>query len=221
VYIADDSYLVMKNTLLAGNSAPTGPDCSGSLYSYGYNLIQDTTGCSITGDETGNIYGEDPLLGPLQDNGGATFTHALLPDSPAIDAADFTDPFGNPVTEDQRGVARPQGPANDIGAYEAESLFTMHVHDITPRLRGTRLAGIVTVYDQTGAPVESASVTVEVTGPLPPRSLTRSTDVNGRVSFGAPARSGTWQLCVTDILKEGYTYDPSQNVETCDSITIP
>ena len=30
----------------------------------------------------------DPLLGPVQDNGGPTFTHALLPGSPAIDAGD-------------------------------------------------------------------------------------------------------------------------------------
>jgi hypothetical protein len=71
----------------------------------------------------------NPLLGPLQDNGGPTFTQALLPDSPAIDAvpvADCTyDDDGNPatpevpLTSDQRGVARPQGSACDIGAYEA------------------------------------------------------------------------------------------------------
>lgn len=64
----------------------------------------------------------DPLLGPLQDNGGPTFTHALLAGSPAIDT-------GNPAllgsggsaceATDQRGVARPQGSACDIGAYEA------------------------------------------------------------------------------------------------------
>jgi hypothetical protein len=73
----------------------------------GYNLIEDgSCGFPAVGD---------PLLGPLQDNGGSTWTHALLPDSPAIDAiptaecsADF----------DQRGVARPQGSGCDIGAFE-------------------------------------------------------------------------------------------------------
>jgi hypothetical protein len=60
----------------------------------------------------------DPLLGTLQDNGGATFTHDLLPGSPAIDAASSTDTNGAPVTTDQRGITRPQGVANDIGAYE-------------------------------------------------------------------------------------------------------
>lgn len=88
------------------------------MTSYGYILIQDTSGCTITGDETGNIYGKEPLLGPLADHGGYTLTHALLDGSPAIDTADFTDPDGNPVTEDQRGVSRPQGPANDLGADE-------------------------------------------------------------------------------------------------------
>src|SRR3990172_5201050 len=58
----------------------------------------------------------DPLLGPLRDNGGPTLTHALLPDSPAIDAA-------NPAfcpAGDQRGVTRPQGVGCDIGAFEVQ-----------------------------------------------------------------------------------------------------
>jgi hypothetical protein len=56
----------------------------------------------------------DPKLGPLQDNGGATLTHALLPGSLAIDNADD----GAAPSTDQRGVARPQGAASDIGAFE-------------------------------------------------------------------------------------------------------
>jgi hypothetical protein len=60
-------------------------------------------------------------LGPLANNGGPTQTHALLSGSVAIDAApDCTLVDGaTPVTEDQRGVARPQGAACDVGAYEA------------------------------------------------------------------------------------------------------
>jgi CSLREA domain-containing protein len=118
IYVWSGSTSRLKNTLLAGGNAPTGKDCSGTVNSYGYNLIQETAGCTITGDQTGNVYGEDPLLGPLAQYSGYTFTHALLPGSPAIDSAASTDPDGNPVTVDQRGVARPQGPSNDIGAYE-------------------------------------------------------------------------------------------------------
>ena len=50
------------------------------------------------------------VLGPLRDNGGSTFTHALRPDSPAIDTGD---PDQCPAT-DQRGVSRPQGAGCDI-----------------------------------------------------------------------------------------------------------
>jgi len=118
VYVWSGSIVKLKNSLLSGGIAPNGSDCGGTLTSYGYNLIQDTSGCTITGDQTGNVYGEDPQLGPLGHYGGYTLTHALLPGSSAIDAADFTDYNGNPVTLDQRGVTRPQGPANDIGAFE-------------------------------------------------------------------------------------------------------
>jgi hypothetical protein len=58
--------------------------------------------------------GFDPNLGPLADNGGTTLTHELLQGSLAIDAAGTV---GIPAT-DQRGIARPQGPAADIGAFE-------------------------------------------------------------------------------------------------------
>ena len=107
--------LTLQNSLIGGNSAgDNGPDCYGELVSQGYNLIQNTAGCSIGGDTEHNVTGQDPLLGPLADNGGDTFTHALLPGSPAIDAGGATC-----LPTDQRGVARPQGAACDIGAYEA------------------------------------------------------------------------------------------------------
>lgn len=116
-----------SNSVLGGNTLvgfePEGPDCWGPLESHGYNLIQEASGCTIGGDTTGNILGQDPLLGPLLDNGGPTLTHALLPGSPAIDAGNpsgCTDHLGNPLTADQRGVPRPQGAACDIGAYEFE-----------------------------------------------------------------------------------------------------
>ncbi len=108
-----------KNTIIAGNADPSSaPDCSGTLTSQGYNLIQDTTGCTISGDTTGNITGQDPTLGPLANNGGPTETHALLTGSPAIDAIP---PISCTVATDQRGVTRPQPAAGDcdIGAFEA------------------------------------------------------------------------------------------------------
>ncbi len=121
-----DGTINVKNSIIANNSDPTSrPDCSGTINSQGYNLIEDATGCTINGDTTGNVTGQDPLLGPLQDNGGPTETHALLFGSPAIDTANPAAPgSGGNACEatDQRGVSRPQPPGSDcdIGAFEFE-----------------------------------------------------------------------------------------------------
>ncbi|MFF0001081.1 choice-of-anchor Q domain-containing protein [Streptomyces avermitilis] len=100
--------LVLRNSIVAGNTA----DCAKAfaiIASRGHNIDGDGS-CRLTA--TGDLPRRDPLVGPLADNGGPTDTTALLPGSPALDAAD-----GCPAT-DQRGVARPQGAACDIGAYE-------------------------------------------------------------------------------------------------------
>jgi CSLREA domain-containing protein len=102
----------LKNTIVA--NSPSGGDCSGIITSDGHNLDSDGT-CGLTG--TGDLSNTNPLLGPLADNGGPTQTHALLGGSPAIDAGS---PDCPPPATDQRGVARPQGAACDMGAYEHE-----------------------------------------------------------------------------------------------------
>lgn len=131
---SEDVTLRARNSIIAGNfdgsTSIQHPDCSGTLTSEGYNLIEDTTGCMLVGSPFGNLTGVDLDLGLLQNNGGNTLTHALLPGSPAIDA-------GNPLgcaaendldlTVDQRGYARPiDGDGNgnarcDLGAYEYNS----------------------------------------------------------------------------------------------------
>jgi CSLREA domain-containing protein len=106
----------LRNTIIARNrdntSAPIlkSPDCGGAaLTSRRNNLIGDLTGCNFVaagGDKT-NV---NPRLGPLANNGGSTFTHALRALSPAIKAGG-----GGAAPTDQRGVPRR---APDIGAYE-------------------------------------------------------------------------------------------------------
>lgn len=95
------------NTLLAwcapSNFTGTNVDAQGNLSSDG--------SCAFSAGSFNNI---NPQLGPLADNGGPTPTMALLLGSPAIDAG-FS--AGAPVI-DQRGIARPQGSAVDIGAFE-------------------------------------------------------------------------------------------------------
>ena len=108
----DTASLSVHNTIVA--NAGAGGNCFnnlGTITSLGHNL-ESTNTCGF--GATGDITNTNPLLGPLQDNGGPTWTHALLAGSPAINAGDNN---GCPTT-DQRGVARPQGTSCDIGSYE-------------------------------------------------------------------------------------------------------
>jgi hypothetical protein len=125
--VASGVVVTASNSILAGNTdlGSQAPDCAGTLITGGHNLIQSTTGCTLSGTASGDITGTSALLGPLQDNGGATWTQALLPGSPAIDAGSPALPgSGGAACEaaDQRGVSRPQGNACDIGAFEAVGL---------------------------------------------------------------------------------------------------
>lgn len=127
--------VVMQNSILVNNRDNSGQahDCAGTLTSNSYNLIRNARGCTITGDTTGNRLGIDPKIGPLQNNGGKTYTHMPAWDSPAVDT-------GNPGTvgsggktctsTDQRNVSRPRdGNSNgtkwcDRGAVERRSKST-------------------------------------------------------------------------------------------------
>jgi len=70
----------------------------------------------------------NPMLGPLQNNGGPTETMALPSGSPAVDAGNpsgCTDGQGHPLITDQRGKPRPDSEDKtgcDIGAYESQGL---------------------------------------------------------------------------------------------------
>lgn len=113
----------LENTIIANNVR--GKDCTiggegghvgtGSIVANTNNLIGDG---SCNADFTG-----DPLLGPLADNGGATWTHALLPGSPAIDVVPA---ISCTLTTDQRGQPRPVAcifpdTPGDLGAFEVQA----------------------------------------------------------------------------------------------------
>jgi len=94
------SVLRISNTILnAGASGENIFNNGGTVSSDGYNLSSDDGGGYLNGP--GDQINTDPLLGPLQNNGGPTLTHALLPGSPAIDAGDPN--FTPPPFHDQRG----------------------------------------------------------------------------------------------------------------------
>ena len=92
---------------------------TGTSSSNGYNIESpgDTCGFDQTGDQASV---PDPMLGPLQNNGGPTETHALLPGSPAINQIPTDD---CDVEIDQRGEPRPEtgGTMCDVGAFERQT----------------------------------------------------------------------------------------------------
>jgi hypothetical protein len=109
----------VNNTIVA--NSPSGGDVltPWNPLNGSHNLIEDGSGGLAD-----TVIG-DPLLGPLQDNGGPTWTHALLADSPARDAGSnalAVDPTGRLLAFDQRGpgCARITGATVDIGAFEWE-----------------------------------------------------------------------------------------------------
>jgi len=123
----DQGQLEISNTILnAGGSGENIFNSGGIVTSLGYNLSSDDAGGYLNGP--GDQTNTDPLLGPLQDNGGPTFTHALLPGSPAIDKGNSGDLF-----IDQRHFRRPfdilaipnttGGDGSDIGAFEFGSFL--------------------------------------------------------------------------------------------------
>jgi hypothetical protein len=182
----------VKNTIIAGNTAVgSAPDLAGSFTSQGYNLIGNSDGSQgfandVNNDQVGSDATPlDPELGPLQNNGGPTFTHALLTGSPAIDkGAAATDPTtGSPITADQRGFTRPLddpsipnasgGDGSDIGSFEEQTLAPTPTLTLTPTPTPTRTA--------TPTPTVTASPGGEICGNC------IDDDDNGMTDSGDPA----------------------------------
>ena len=144
--ISNNGNLTLTNSTLAGNGSGSylktvggGIDNSGTMY-FANSIIANSTGShdldclnsGAIGGNTNNLVKDgscsqggvkfkkgDPKLGALAANGGPTWTMALLPGSPAINAGDDATCAAAPVNNlDQRGVARPGGLHCDIGAYE-------------------------------------------------------------------------------------------------------
>src|SRR5882724_8997261 len=198
--------LTLTSSLVAQN--PDGGDCwndSGAISSQGYNLDSDGS-CHLTAAT--DLPGTDPLLGPLQNNGGPTLTHALLPGSPALDAIPWgANGCGTSLISDQRWQARPQpaGGACDIGAYEVavagQALgawvtgFTPHTAVCTNVTTGQQVPlsdpGHAWDCEAAGLGVSSGDrITIVVHGPVEQGA----TDVGGAVAGMTPSRAGCTNL---------------------------
>lgn len=115
--VGSQARITLRNTIVA-NPAGGGSNCkiettgSATFVDGGNNLQFPNTTCGAS------ITSADPKLAPLADNGGLTQTHALAADSPARNPNLSGTPNANCPAADQRGVARPQDSACDIGAFE-------------------------------------------------------------------------------------------------------
>jgi hypothetical protein len=143
IYNELSATLTIGGTILKNVPAPPGRigtnifnTYDGTVVSLGYNLSSDVGVINIggTGDltATGDQINTDPMLGPLQDNGGSTFTHELLSGSPAIDAGDPN--FTPPADYDQRGTGFPRvfNGRVDIGAFEVQTVTPAYAGQVQP-----------------------------------------------------------------------------------------
>jgi hypothetical protein len=132
LYMAGAATSVARNSIFGDNTDFGGEarDCSGTVASEGYNLLESLAGCNLT-NQLGEVIGVDPKLGsPVIDPGGVPVpVLPLLPGSPALNAGNPLPPSVTPPacpTTDERAFPRSivSTGACDIGAYEYNALDT-------------------------------------------------------------------------------------------------
>ncbi|MCP3973144.1 MAG: hypothetical protein GY720_01475, partial [bacterium] len=119
--IRSNGAVTLNGSILAGSDSPT--ECSGTAVwtDQGYNIVGDAT-CPLT--EPSSMASTDPMLEPLADNGGPTFTHVPMAAGPAVGAIPpGVNGCGTTYAYDQRGVGRPQHDMGDIGAHERDGAY--------------------------------------------------------------------------------------------------
>jgi len=137
--------------LKRGTAGENIDNSNGSVTSHGYSISDDNGGGVLIG--LGDQISADPMLGPLQNNGGPTFTHALLPGSPAIDTGDPN--FTPPLFFDQRGPGfdRVANDRIDKGSFELQAGTTpTPTPTVTPSATATATASPTPTPTPTSTP---------------------------------------------------------------------
>jgi predicted outer membrane repeat protein len=168
----NETAVSIGNTVLnAGTSGANIFNNGGTVTSRGYNVSSDDGGGYLNGP--GDQINTDPLLGPLQDNGGPTFTHALLPGSPALNAGDPN--FTPPPFFDQRGSGfdRVRNGRLDVGSYEEQALLNTPTPTSTPTATPTATATATATATPTATPTPTS--TPSATPTATPSSTARPT----------------------------------------------
>lgn len=214
IYNSSDAQILELSSNIVAESMGTAPrDISnaGTIVSASNNVIGIGDGSGLTNGVNGNQVGSlaaplDPLLGPLADNGGPTFTHALLAGSPAIDRG------SNPaaLATDQRGpgFARVSGAGTDVGAFELQmaDLSVTKVGTPDPVVAGASLAWTVTIRNsgtiaaemaQLSDPLPAGTTFVSVAAPADWSCSTPAVGAHGTVSCSIaslPVGSATFTI---------------------------
>jgi fibronectin-binding autotransporter adhesin len=210
--------LALDSTIVAANTATTGPDLDSSVLSTSvYNLIGNSSGMTVSGgtlNSTNQVGSPSNPINPQLDQlglyGGPTPTMAVLPGSPAIHHGDpnATDPNHNPITTDQRGFSR--GSTPDVGAYVSQTYTHFEVTTQQYATEGTAFSFTVAAVDQYNNLLSGYTGTVHFTSSDASASLpadyTFTTADQGMHTFSATLRStGSQTLTATDTITSSAT----------------
>jgi hypothetical protein len=178
VFMGDFGTLQIGSTILNGTGGGNISRAnSGSVTSLGFNLSNDGNDSSLLTNATDQV-NTDPMLGPLQHNGGPTFTHAPLPGSPAIDAGknfsgSATDQRGLPRTLNLAGIPNAAGgDGTDIGAVEMDASLHLFKVGVVSNQFGFNLGGpFANVVVEASTNISGSNWTALVTNTLGDASL--------------------------------------------------
>jgi hypothetical protein len=168
-----NAVLQIGNTILSDGGVNISND-GGTVTSLGYKLSTDNGSGFLTapGDQTN----ANPMLGPLQNNGGPTSTHIPLSGSPAINAGDPN--FTPPPFNDQRGALylRVSDGRIDIGSVEVQPTPTPSTPTPTATVTTTPTPTPSATISPTGTPTPTSTPSASPTpSPTPARALNMST----------------------------------------------
>ncbi len=211
--------VTIRNSIIAGNfdtpnNAGLGvknPDVSGVFVDGGKNLIGDKTGSAnftvstLVGTAANRL---NPQLAPLANYGGVTLTHALLPNSPALNAGNNANA---PVGNDQRGATRIIGGVVDIGAFESQGFSLTPLTNSTPQSTNINTSfaqplGVQVTENFVNSPIPAPNILVTFTPPSSSANgvfagntsvLTNKLGIAVAPTFTANGVSGSYEVTAT------------------------
>lgn len=213
-------------------SAPTsavqgeGVNVSVTVKNGGSQNIGSNIDVTLSDDTDGTTIGTKTVTGGL--TAGASTTLMFMWNTSGASMGDHTLTASHDFADDNAG----NDSRNTVVAIKEEQAApAIHVGDITFEadvwsfgMWGAlcRVKVTVPILDNSDVPVSGASVSGSWNGAYN-RNVSGYTNSQGKVSFSTSwiMGGGTFTFTVNDVTKAGWTYDPSANVETSDSTTVP